>query len=155
MPDKSAQLTQDFLDDFAATEENLQHKWSSVRFSQNLRSKFTNLFYLLFNKPKNRTFVGPHRGGILSLKVEFLAKKDVFQWREAPILVGLQCINRRQKALVCDTENLRIVYETRENIFSFDIRLKLIGWEERHGNFSPIMGIFTFPVRLSQKYWVR
>ena len=32
MPDKSPQLTQDFLDDFAATEENLQHKWSSVRF---------------------------------------------------------------------------------------------------------------------------
>ena len=32
MPDKSPQLTQDFLNDFAATEENLQHKWSSVRF---------------------------------------------------------------------------------------------------------------------------
>ena len=32
MPDKSPQLTQDFLDDFAATEEILQHKWSSVRF---------------------------------------------------------------------------------------------------------------------------
>ena len=65
--------------------------------------------------------------------------------------MGSQCINRRQKALVCDTENLRIVYETRENIFSFDIRLKLIG----HGIFSPMMGIFTFPVRLCQKYWVR
>ena len=69
--------------------------------------------------------------------------------------MGSQCINRRQKALVWDTENLRIVYETRENIFSFDIRLKLIGWEEGHGIFSPIMGIFTFPVRLFQKYWVR
>ena len=44
----------------------------------------------------------------------------MFQWREAPILVGTQCKNRQQKALVCDTENLRIVYETRENIFSFD-----------------------------------
>ena len=32
MPDKSPQLTQDFLDDFAATKENLQHKWPSVRF---------------------------------------------------------------------------------------------------------------------------
>ena len=32
MPDKSPQLTQDFLDDFAATEENLQHKWSSDNF---------------------------------------------------------------------------------------------------------------------------
>ena len=51
----------------------------------------------------------------------------MFQWREAPILVGLQCKNRRQKALVGDTENLCIVYETRENIFSFDIKLKLIG----------------------------
>ena len=96
-------------------------------FFQNLRSKFTNLFYLLSNKPKNKTFVGPHRGSILSLKVEFLAKNDVFQWREALILAGSQCINRQQKALVCDTENLCAVYETRENIFSFDIRLKLIG----------------------------
>ena len=66
MPDKSPQLTQDFLDDFAATEENLQHMWSSVIFLQNLRSKCTNLFYLLSNKPKIKTFVGPHRGGILS-----------------------------------------------------------------------------------------
>ena len=69
MPDKSPQLTQDFLDfldDFAATEEILQHMWSSVRFFQNLRSPFTNLFYLLSNKPKNKTFVGPHRGGIFS-----------------------------------------------------------------------------------------
>ena len=66
MPDKSPQLTQDFLDDFAATEENLQHKWSSVRFLPILRSKFTNLLYLLSNKPKNKTFVGLHRGGILS-----------------------------------------------------------------------------------------
>ena len=32
MPDKSLQLTQNFLDDFAAMEENLQHKWSSVTF---------------------------------------------------------------------------------------------------------------------------
>ena len=79
----------------------------------------------------------------------------MFQWRQVPILAGLQCINRQQRALVCDTENLRIVYETRENIFSFDIRLKLVGWEEGHSIFSPIMGIFTFPVRLSQKYWVR
>ena len=66
MLDKSPQLTQDFLDDFAATEEILQHKWSSVRFFQNLRSKFTNLFYLLSNKNKNKTFVGSHRGGIFS-----------------------------------------------------------------------------------------
>ena len=79
----------------------------------------------------------------------------MFQWRKAPILVGSQCISRRKKALVCDTENLCIVYENRWNIFSFDIRLKLIGWEEGHSIFSPIMGIFTFPVRLSQKYWVR
>ena len=76
---------------------------------------------------KKTTFVDPHRGGILSQKVEFLVKIDVFQRREAPILAGSQSINRQQKVLVCDTENLRIVYETRENIFSFDIRLKLIG----------------------------
>ena len=39
--------------------------------------------------------------------------------------MGSQCINRRLK---CWSEkNLRTVYETREKISSFDIRLKLIG----------------------------
>ena len=65
MPDNSPQLTRDFLDDFAATEGNLKHKWLSISFSQNLRSNFVNLFYPLSNKPKNKTFAIPHRGGIL------------------------------------------------------------------------------------------
>ena len=68
-----------------------------------------------------------------------------------------RCLNRRKKALVWDTKNLRTVYETRENIFSFDIRIKLIGWGERGGNFSPIIATFTFPVRLVRSirsnYW--
>ena len=66
MPDESPQLTQDFFDDFAATEENFSKNGHQINFFQNLCSKFTNLFYLLSNKPKNKTFVGPHRGGILS-----------------------------------------------------------------------------------------
>ena len=39
--------------------------------------------------------------------------------------------------------------------FSFDIRLKLIGWGEGHSIFCPIMSIFTFPVRITWKYWFR
>ena len=66
MRNKSPQLTQDFLDDFAATDENLHHKLSPVRYFPKPPLKIYKFILSFSIKPKNKTFVGPHRGGILS-----------------------------------------------------------------------------------------